>query len=1323
MFIVSSTATAGAGSLREALATAPDNATILITVSGTMTLDTPLICQHSVTLQGMSHESLTISGATQGRIFEIAAHATVSLHGMTLCDGYAEQGGAILNRGTLHISDCVLHHNVADEGGAIANFGTLQMQQCHLHHNHATSSTSGGGAMVAMPESSTTISQSHFSANLSAGYGGAILSHATLQLSSTTFSTNQAHHSGGAIRQQQGILHLERCALHANHASAGGAIWLQPSCTASLNESLFEQNYAERLPASTWNHPNGGAIWNNGGSVEVLGCTFAGNHAERNSGAIHTRDFHHPGSLLICNSTFSANSAGRSGGVLCNYGSTEIITSTLVQNHARQNGGGIVNGARGRLHLFGTILTDNHAAHSQNASGILTSRGYNLLDATEPQGYTLKGELDTNVSGDPQLGSLRDNGGATPTLAPKPTSPVINVIPPQTWAMSTDQRGHERPSTHAWCVGAVQLTALEAHRLRLPSPTVSDSVAARAADLGASPMFEPYPRALDLPPANLAHELRQAIEHDAFRLTYQPVVQIHSGQPFAFTTLLRWEHPKWGILMPDLVLKLAQMCGMSRHVDRWVMQQVVKQATGWPLYGSTPLISFHLTPETLYDDDIIRELDLLFATHGVSGSQFLIEVSAPLLPTDPDTLATIAAVLAGIQQLLCGVALDQVSGTTPLATLQQLPLDALLLDRTCVSNLHNDLNAAAVIQTLIGFAQNKGIPPIITGIEQSSQLEWLMLLGCEYGQGYHFARPLAAAELHLDASYGHVITAARTLFAPFEEFDPTPFELFADPYIEQQPSSAPIITPIGKSYMAPPFPRDLSDSDAVLIGYRQEIAQAAHYLDHNLSVLITCDKALVERLAYHIIEHSAKTAVFADDPVSLDEDDTSNREALADLISKMKPSQALVLHHLDLVVDNRPDWPLINTARSLVALFYRKQRNPPTLLAFADPSLNIPRILRERFNVQLEIGGIHRETITQLVTSRERDRFDRFSEGALFKHVAEMNVIQFRTAMRFLAQSSIGVEPSYRLLQQLQPFRRDTRTQIEIPDVTFDMIGGYNDVKQQVFEAIELITGRPVPYTPDGTPLSAQAQQRLAELLPETPDERELRRKLAPRGLIFYGPPGTGKTLFAKAIANVMQATLQLISGPEIMSKWIGESEGNLRQIFATARRNAPAVILFDEFDSIAGKRSGFNDSGSREMNAVVSQLLTELDGFQEDQEILVIGTTNRLDMIDKALLRPSRLQPIAIGLPDRTARRQIAAIHLGTFQVELPSEELLDMLAERTEGFSGDEVRAIIQGVARRARRGEPVDRETFYTQLDRVQKFHQEHHRLRLDNEDMVH
>src|SRR4029077_1588105 len=118
----------------------------------------------------------------------------------------------------------------------------------------------------------------------------------------------------------------------------------------------------------------------------------------------------------------------------------------------------------------------------------------------------------------------------------------------------------------------------------------------------------------------------------------------------------------------------------------------------------------------------------------------------------------------------------------------------------------------------------------------------------------------------------------------------------------------------------------------------------------------------------------------------------------------------------------------------------------------------------------------------------------------------------------------------------------------------------------------------------------------------------------------------------AKAIANELNATIQMISGPEIMDKNVGQSEDNLRRIFATARRNAPAVVFFDEFDSIAAQRSNYADGGARANNAVVAQLLTELDGFRRDQTVLVIGTTNRIDIIDEALLRPSRLRPIEIG-------------------------------------------------------------------------------------------
>jgi SpoVK/Ycf46/Vps4 family AAA+-type ATPase len=248
------------------------------------------------------------------------------------------------------------------------------------------------------------------------------------------------------------------------------------------------------------------------------------------------------------------------------------------------------------------------------------------------------------------------------------------------------------------------------------------------------------------------------------------------------------------------------------------------------------------------------------------------------------------------------------------------------------------------------------------------------------------------------------------------------------------------------------------------------------------------------------------------------------------------------------------------------------------------------------------------------------------------------------------------------------------------------------------------------PFHADGTPYHSSP----ADLNPPAESEaaRLQRRKLAPRGFIFHGPPGTGKTLFAKAIANAMNATIQMVSGPEIMDMWVGKSESNLRHIFSIARRNAPAVIFFDEFDSIAMQRSGAGDGASRASNAVVAQLLTELDGFHDDQDILVIGTTNRLDIIDEALVRPSRFQPVEIGLPDEQARRQIAAIHAHTFDIAIPDPAWLDTIARHTDGFNGDEIRAIFQQVAREARKGTPITQEGFQRQGEFLRMRRNERH-----------
>ncbi|NTU85063.1 MAG: ATP-binding protein, partial [Chloroflexales bacterium] len=371
------------------------------------------------------------------------------------------------------------------------------------------------------------------------------------------------------------------------------------------------------------------------------------------------------------------------------------------------------------------------------------------------------------------------------------------------------------------------------------------------------------------------------------------------------------------------------------------------------------------------------------------------------------------------------------------------------------------------------------------------------------------------------------------------------------------------------------------------------------------------------------------------------------------------------------------------------------------LFGFVDPSLGLPRVLADRFAVRVELAGLSREVIPHLLTRAERERFARFEPETLFKNVSGFNAVQLRNVMRYLLASSQPATPTTDLMRRIREFKRGSGDAVEIPDVTFQDIGGYEEVKAELFEAIELITGRCLPFTPDGA-LDAAAD----EPVPESEAERARRRRLAPRGFIFHGPPGTGKTLFAKAIANAMNATIQMVSGPEIMDMWVGKSESNLRRLFSIARRNAPAVIFFDEIDSIASQRSGIADGGSRASNAVVAQLLTEIDGFHADQDILVIGTTNRLDIIDDALLRPSRLQPIHIALPDQHTRRKIAAIHARAFETPLPAPDLLDQVAALSDGFNGDEVRAIFQAVARQVRRGVVVTPEVYSAQIESIRR-----------------
>jgi len=223
---------------------------------------------------------------------------------------------------------------------------------------------------------------------------------------------------------------------------------------------------------------------------------------------------------------------------------------------------------------------------------------------------------------------------------------------------------------------------------------------------------------------------------------------------------------------------------------------------------------------------------------------------------------------------------------------------------------------------------------------------------------------------------------------------------------------------------------------------------------------------------------------------------------------------------------------------------------------------------------------------------------------------------------------------------------------VEVPDVTWGDVGGLDDTEERLRETIQWPLEYPVVY--DGLNLDT------------------------PKGILLYGPPGTGKTLLAKAVANESESNFISVKGPELLSKWVGESEKGVREVFSKARENAPTVVFFDELDAIAGERGQrMGDSGVSER--VVSQLLTELDGLEALEDVVVIATTNRPDLIDNALLRPGRLdRHIHVPVPDEEGRRAIFAVH--TRDKPLDEEIELDWLAAESDGYVGADIEAVVR-------------------------------------------
>jgi len=238
---------------------------------------------------------------------------------------------------------------------------------------------------------------------------------------------------------------------------------------------------------------------------------------------------------------------------------------------------------------------------------------------------------------------------------------------------------------------------------------------------------------------------------------------------------------------------------------------------------------------------------------------------------------------------------------------------------------------------------------------------------------------------------------------------------------------------------------------------------------------------------------------------------------------------------------------------------------------------------------------------------------------------------------------------------------------IEKPTTKWDDVGGLDDAKQELKEAVEW-------------PLQNSAAFERLGIKP-------------PTGVLLYGPPGTGKTMLAKAVANESKANFILVNGPELMSKWVGESEKAVRKIFEKARQTSPSIIFFDEIDSLVPKRGASQDS-SGVTEKVVNQLLTEMNGLQEMKDVVVIGATNRPDLLDSALLRPGRFDRIVlVSIPDAKSRKEVFKLH--TKKMPLGKDVKIDELVPKTEGYVGADIEAVCREAAMLALRDDLTSRD----------------------------
>ncbi len=473
------------------------------------------------------------------------------------------------------------------------------------------------------------------------------------------------------------------------------------------------------------------------------------------------------------------------------------------------------------------------------------------------------------------------------------------------------------------------------------------------------------------------------------------------------------------------------------------------------------------------------------------------------------------------------------------------------------------------------------------------------------------------------------------------------------------------------------LPQQLTPDAAVEAAYAQDMAAVASDLQRGLPVLIECDKDLAPYLFVNVRnrlkQHDIRCLYLDGRPREGQQPDPmcglvgTMIAQLRDAVRGAVERRVVVLPHLDLLTTSQGG--LTAEAREVIPLLYE---NPELVwLGFKDPSFPLPRVIENLFLHRYSLLGIPRPRLAHLVTQKEARKFGRdFNPWALYKYVSGVNAVRLRRLLTSVEGEDYPADPKRAYAQIRQA---TTGGKLEVPTIDLEKeIGGYAKVKKRLRSEI----------------LDVLAHKD------DQSDPAEIRRleELIPRGMIFWGPPGTGKTLFANTMASAIGAAITVVSGPELKSRWVGESEENLRQIFHRARQSAPSIIVFDELDSFASARGTYTGSGVE--HSMVNQLLTEMDGFHSEELVFVVGTTNFVEILDPALLRPGRFEfHLHIPYPDADDRRAVLAIYNEKMRLAM-SDETLDYAVRRTRGFvegaaagthySGDHLNALCRALAR---------------------------------------